>query len=117
MRIEPFENQRIVAAVRAIESDDIAALPVAEMKESVCQFDREIRRHVISKPGIERPGQIPFRGRVGVAQSREARVKIARRLVRDARVTKTMNCDATGTDADADEWRNAFPCPQIDVGV
>src|SRR5258705_11185826 len=110
MRGKALERRRIDDGVGAVERPEIAGQAVAYIEIAIGEFDGEIRRDLVGKTRMKRPGEIPFRQIVAEGQPRHAGAG-------DAQVGEVRNRDPRRAGAGADERRYAPPGAEVDIGV
>src|SRR5712672_3256857 len=93
MRGKALERRRIDDGVGAVRGPEIAGQAVAHIEIAIGEFDGKIRRDPVSKTGMKRPGEIPFRYIVAECQPRRS------------------------AGAGADKRRYAPPGAEVDIGV
>src|SRR5258708_11552554 len=111
MRAKALERRRINDGVGAVRGPEIAGQAVAHIEIEIGEFDGKIRRDPVSKPGMKRPGEIPFRHIVAECQPRKSAG------AGDGQVGEVPERAPCPAGAGADKRRYAPPCAEVDIGV
>ena len=111
MRGKALERRRIDDGVGAVQGPEIASQAVAHIEITIREFDGKIRRDLVSKTCMKRPGEIPFRDVVAECQPRQYAG------AGDAEVSEVRNRDPRPAGAGADERRYAPPGAEVNIGV
>src|SRR6267378_5612673 len=103
MRGKALERRRIDDAVGAVRGPEIAGQAVAHIEIAIGEFDGKIRRDPVSKTGMKRPGEIPFRYIVAECQPRRSAG------AGDGQIGEVGTRDSRSAGAGADTRRSAPP--------